>query len=308
MRKIPGQGGITKKITTIIGKSNRAKFLKQVESNLSNLLVKVNPNKSIAMEVASFSSCSDYLEQLLSILSFVRYVGIPEKWTVYSDGSHSQEQIEQIENSFDFVKIIKGINWNEIKTLKGLCKDDLEPYEDYLIDYAKKFPLGKKLFYYLNHLIERPTLFIDSDILFYEQASVLKLILTEKPSAKGWYMPDTVWGCLDSRYKALNTEQIYQVNSGFIFANVPFEHLKDSLEFFKTYNCSYEYFSEQTIYHHLLKNNTYMPLTPKTFILDSGDQFDFLYLYKPKQMAVRHYTGPVRHKMWQKDYKWHLGL
>lgn len=308
MIKLPGQGGITKKTATALGKVNRKKFTKKIELELSQLLEDVNQKKPIAMEISSFSSFNDYQEQLLSILSFVRYVGIPIKWTVYSDGSHSQAQIEQLENTFEFLKVVKGLNWIEIKSLKGLCKEELVPYEEYLIDYAKKFPLGKKLFYYLNHSIERPTLFIDSDILFYENASVLELILTEKPQANGWFMPDVIWGCLDSRYKEKYSEQIYQVNSGFIFANGAFKHLKDSLEFFKTYNFTYEYFSEQTIYHHLLKNNEYMPLTPKTFILDTDDQFDFSYLYNPKQMAVRHYTGPVRHKMWQKGYKWHLGL
>jgi hypothetical protein len=308
MKKFPGQGGLTKKTTIAIGKSNRKKFANEVALGLSKLVKQVCQKKPIAMEVASFSSFNDYQEQLLSILSFVRYVGIPIKWTLYSDGSHSQEQIEQLEHSFDFLKVVKGINWSEIQSLKGLCKEDLEPYENYLIDYAKKFPLGKKLFYYLNHVIENPTLFIDSDILFYEHANVLELILTEKPQAKGWFMPDVGWGCLDSRYKVTNTEQVYQVNSGFIFANAAFEHLKESLEFFKTYDFTYEYFSEQTVYHHLLKDNEYMPLTPKIFILDSADQFDFSYLFTPKQMAVRHYTGPVRHKMWQKNYKWHLGL
>lgn len=308
MKKLPGQSGITKKVALAISRLNRKKFANEVSQNLSDLLMKINQKKTIAMEVASFSSCNDYQEQLLSIISFIRYIGIPIKWTLYSDGSHSQEQIEQLENSFNFLTVNKGLNWCEIKSLKGLCKEDLEDYEDYLIDYAKKFPLGKKLFYYLNHLIENPTLFIDSDILFYDQAKVLKLIITEKPQANGWFMPDTNWGCLDSRYKALHTEQVYQVNSGFIFANVPFKHLKKSLEILKVYDFSYEYFSEQTVYHQLLKANTFMPLTPKTFILDSGDQFDFSYLCSPKQMAVRHYTGPVRHKMWQKEYKWHLGL
>lgn len=308
MIKLPGQGGITKKIATAIGKANRTTFLNQVDENLFKIIEKVNPKKAIAMEVASFSSYNDYAEQILSILSFIRYVGVPEKWTLYSDGSHTKDQIEKLENSFNFLKVNQGLNWNEIKSLKSLCKVELEPYEEYLMDYAKKFPLGKKLFYYLNHSIVKPTLFIDSDILFYKHASVVELILTEKPRANGWFMPDFSWGCLDSRYKAINSEQIYQINSGFIFANSAFEHVKDSLEFFKTYNFTYEYFSEQTIYHHLLKNNTYMPLPPKTFILDSEDQFDFSYLYHPKQMAVRHYTGPVRHKMWQKNYKWHLDI
>ena len=87
-----------------------------------------------------------------------------------------------------------------------------------------------------------------------------------------------------------------------------FENYKNALDFYKVLDSKYEYFSEQTIINILLKDNSFMPLTPKTFILDTDDQFDFSYLYNPKQMAVRHYTGPVRHKMWQKGYKWHLGL
>lgn len=308
MKKLPGQSGLTKKITTAIGKSNRAKFSKEVDFSLVNLLGKINQNKLISMEVASFSSYNDYAEQVLSILSFIRYVGIPVKWTVYSDGSHSQDQIANLEKSFNFLKVVKGLNWSEIKSLKGLSKEELIPYEEYLIHFANNSPYGKKLFYYLNHSIDNPTLFIDSDILFYEQATVLYLVLTEKPQANGWFLPDFLWGCLDSRYQAVHTEQVYQVNSGFIFANTPFNHLKESLEFFKTYNFTYENFTEQTFYHQLLKDNSYMALPSKIFILDSGDQFDFSYLYPPKQMAIRHYTGPVRHKMWQKNYKWHLGI
>ena len=308
MKKLPGQGGITKKIATAIGKANRNKFAKQVELNFPGLLAKIDPKKPIKMEVASFSSCNDFNEQLLSILSFVRYVGTPIKWVLYSDGSHTKKQIEILNNSFDFIEVNKGLNWDLMKSLKGFSKEELEPYEDYLIDYAKNFPLGKKLFYYLNHQINNPTLFIDSDILFYEKASVFELVLSEKPQANGWFMPDVGWGCLDTRYKKTHSEQVYQVNSGFIIANSAFINMKESLEFFKSYNFSYEYFSEQTVYHHLLKNNSFMPLTPKTFVLDTADQFDFGYINKPSEMAVRHYTGPVRHKMWQKNFKWHLKL
>ena len=308
MKKIPGQSLLTKKIATAVGQMNRLNFAEQLLHNLPQLISKVDQKKPFALEVASFSSSNDFQEQVLSILSFVRYLGKPSKWTLYSDGSHTKQQIEQLESSFTFIEFKEGLNWDTVQSLKGFCKEELEPYEDYLIDYARKFPLGKKLFYYLNHQINSPTLFIDSDILFYKKAPVLELVLTEKPRAKGWFMPDVGWGCLDSRYKSMNTEQVYQVNSGFILANGAFEYLTESLDFFKTYNFSYEYFSEQTVYHHLLKANEYMPLTPKTFILDAGDQFDIRYLKTPSEIAVRHYTGPVRHKMWQRNYKWHLNI
>lgn len=307
MRKIPGQGGITKKIATAIGKANKANFSKQVNINLPDLLVKLNQKKAIAMEVASFSSCNDYPEQLLSILSFVRYVGIPVKWTIYSDGSHTPQQINQVESSFNFVTI-KSIDFAELSSIEDLCKEDIKPYHKYILDYALNHAFGKRLFYYLNHPLNNPTLFIDSDILFYENANVFEIMISEKPNMNGWFIPDAVWGCLDSRYKATHSEQTYQVNAGLMFVIKKFENYKNALDFYKVLNSKYEYFSEQTIINILLKENNFMPLTPKTFILDIDDQFDFSYLYNPKQMAVRHYTGPVRHKMWQKDYKWHLGL
>lgn len=307
MRKLPGQGGITKKITTAIGKSNRAKFLEQVESNFSKLLVKFNPKKSIEMEVASFSSCNDFAEQMLSILSYLRYVGTPVKWTIYSDGSHTQKQMDCLLDNFDFVTI-KSMDFTQLSSLENLCKDDVKPYHDYILDYGKKLALGRRLYYYLHHKVELPTLFIDSDILFYDKANSFEIILTENPKPDGWYMPDAIWGCLDSRYKENYSEQFYQVNAGFMLLNKDFNIVKNGLDFFKTIDYNYEYFSDQTIFQIILKDNSFMPLTPKTFILDSGDQFDFTYLYEPKEMAVRHYTGPVRHKMWQKDYKWHLGL
>ena len=307
MIKLPGQSGLTKKITTVIGNINRKKFAKKVDNELLSLFEKINQKKLIAMEVASFSSCNDFPEQVLSLLSFIRNVGIPIKWTIYSDGSHTDKQKKQITSDFEFVTI-KSVDFKGVTSLEDLCSEDLKPYHTYILDYANNHAFGKRLFYYLNHPLNHPTLFIDSDILFYEKANIFETLISENPRANGWFMPDILWGCLDSRYKATHCEQMYQVNAGLMFVINKFENYKKSLDFYKILKSKYEYFSEQTIINILLKDNSFMPLTPKTFILDAGDQFDFLYLYKPKQMAVRHYTGPVRHKMWQKDYKWHLGL
>jgi hypothetical protein len=307
MKKIPGQSGFTKKTATAIGKRNRDKFLKVVTNDAAAILAAVNPKKAIAMEVVSFSSSNDFEEQLLSILSFVRYVGIPIKWTIYSDGSHTVAQKKQIAHDFEYVEI-KSIEWETIGTIEELCCEELKPYHTYILDYALNHAFGKRLFYYLNHPISSPTLFIDSDILFYEKANKFEIMISEVPQESGWFMPDVGWGCLDSRYIAAHAEQSFQVNAGLMFVLKTFDKYKKALEFYKVLESKYEYFSEQTIINVLLKDNKFMPLSPKTFILDAGDQFDFSYLYTPTEMAVRHYTGPVRHKMWQKDYKWHLGL
>jgi hypothetical protein len=257
------------------------------------------------MDVVSFSSSGDFYEQVLSILSFLRYVGRPLSWTIYSDSTHSAKQKELLKNTLNFVDIFH-LNWKEITSLPADCKEELLPYQEYFLDYGKRLPLGQRLFYYLNHKIINPTLFLDSDIIFYDKASVFEKVLEEKVS--GWYLPDAGWGCLDSRYKKSHPEQMYQVNGGFFLFNQELVNLSAGLQFLKDLEFTYEYFSDQNIFHILLKDNYFMPLDPRLFILNSGDQFDFSYLYSRKEMALRHYTGPVRHKIWQKDYKWQLSL
>jgi hypothetical protein len=210
MKKIKYQGGLTKLITSKIGKKNKGRFSACVEEALAKIFT-TGKKVAMKMDVVSFSSNKDFYDQLLSILSFVRYVGIPDLWSVYSDGTHTNEQVKILE-SIAFVKV-KQTNWENNAALESACKEKLLPYAEVLIDYARTFPLGKKLFCYLNHKVQQQTLFLDADILFYKKASLFKSVLDEGSS--GWYLPDNEWGNLDSRYKEANKEQLYQINSGF---------------------------------------------------------------------------------------------
>jgi hypothetical protein len=309
MAKIKYQGGLTKLIASKIGKKNRNKFLTFIHNNDNfkktvNQLYKYNDTK-IDTDVASFSSSYDFSEQVLSIFSFIKYVGKPISWIIYSDGSHTPLEIDLIENAIPWVKIIK-YNLDDESELVKKVKPALLPWFNEFLDYAKHKPLGKKLFYYLNHTIERSTLFTDSDIIFYEKADLLKTHL-DKQNA-GYYLPDINWGSLDSRYTDNNQPQLYQVNSGFFIVNREIEILSEGLSYLKKYNFEYEYFSEQTIFHALFLNNGFVPLDPRIFIINVDDQFDFSNLCSRSNMAIRHFTGPVRHKMWQKNWKWQLAI
>jgi hypothetical protein len=299
MVKIKYQGGLTKFIACRIGEKNKRLFADKVNYNLSCLKSRFSC-LPIQITLVSFSSSKDFYEQILSILSFLRYVGTPTSWTIYSDGSHSLDQIQLLTSSFSFVRV-ESINFE-----KAGCKEELIPYKDCLLHYAKSHPLGKKLFSYLNYYVVGPTLFLDSDILFYSQAVVLRSIIEEK--VNGWYLPDADWGCLDTHYISNNTRQLYQVNSGFILMNKNLTNVNEGLEFLKHLNFNYHYFSEQTVMHILLMSNSFIPLDNRIFILNNEDQFDFSYVCSKKGMAIRHYTGPVRHKMWQRDWKWQLSI
>lgn len=304
MGKVKYQGGITKLITTLTGKRNKKKFVEFINNNLESVIKQMSANL-IDISLVSFSSNKDFYDQILSILSFLRYVGVPANWIIYSDGSHTSEQINLLTTGFEFVKVeLPDVSNKDIVKLN--TKESLLPFIEYLLDYAEKFPLGKKLYFYLNHSIEKPTLFLDSDILFYKNAPIINILLREE--VNGWYIPDYEWSCLDSRYKAYNSEQLYQVNTGFFILKKELENIVKGLDFLKSLNFQYEYFSEQTTFHILFRDNSFMPLDPRRFVLNSGDQFNFSYLFSREKMAIRHYTGPVRHKMWQRDWKWHLSL
>ena len=304
MKKIKYQGGITKLITSQIGNINKGKFTQVINHDLPSIRKKI-VSKKLNIEVVSFSSKRDFSEQVLSILSFLRFAGLPSKWTVYSDGTHTQEQVKILEDSFEFI-CLELVDWTNQDSLPKNCKECLLPYQEMLLDYAKKLPFGRRLYYYLNYKIIKPTLFLDSDILFYDRAYFFNHIISEKVA--GWYLPEPVWGCLDTRYIAKHEEQLYQANGGFFLINREQIDLEKGMEFLKSADFTYEYFTDQNIFHIMFRSNGFMPLDPRIFVLDSSDQFDFSYLYPKEKMAIRHYTGPVRHKMWQRDWKWQLSM
>ena len=306
MKKVKGQGRLTKMLASKIAAFNKDKFKRYIDdaTKLAQLSKELYNNTNIDIEIVSFSSSFDFAEQILSILSFIKYVGLPIRWTLYSDGTHTNDQLNLLKTSFEFLEVINIADFANY--VEDNISKDLLQYKQELKLYAKNVPLGKRMFLYLNFDIKRPTLFIDSDIVFYSKAGCIKDILAT--NYNGWFLPDFDWGCLDSRYMLAQAPQPYQVNGGMFLVNKNLEHLAVGMDFFRSLGDKYEYFSDQNVFHILLLANGFMPFDPRIFILNSGDQFDMAYSHKVEEMAIRHYTGPVRHKMWQKSWKWHLSL
>lgn len=251
--------------------------------------------------IISFSSKNDLAEQLLSILSFLRYAGRPAKWTIYSDGTHTEEHVQFFKEHMPFVDVFKYDYHNPDLELRA----EIEPYRKELLAYAtSKFPLGKKLFCYLNHRIEHRSIFIDSDILFYEKAHEMHLLNVQ---GRGWSLPEWKWGTLDGSYLENNKKTMYQVNSGFFSADQNFE-VGAGMAYLKQLDGNYHYFTEQTTFHIIFNDNEFWPLDPRTYYLNNSDQFKVSYNFDKADIVTRHYTSPVRFKMWQRDWKWHLSL
>lgn len=305
MRKIKYQGTVTKFITTRLARRNKKRFLALSVNELKTTINRFD-KKHIDLEMVSMSSNRDYGDQVLSILSFLRFMGTPISWTIYSDGSHTAQQKNDLQELFPFVRI-DSIDFSNTEEVFNRTKENCKEYFEELLHYAQYSPIGRKLFYYLNHPIHRPTIFLDSDIVFYPYSSkAFQKVFNDH--IQGWFLPEYKWGCLDSRYSNFKSPQVYQTNSGFFLLQEELKNTKVGLEFLRSLKMEYEYFTEQTTFHIIFKHNQFQPFDPRIFVLSPIDQFDFSFVMNKDDMAIRHYTGTVRHKMWQRDWKWHLSL
>jgi len=243
-------------------------------------LFRKNFTNTIDADIFSFSSENNFYEQLYSILSFIKNCGCPNKWTVYSDGSHTSSSIETIKMIAPFIDVVP---WN-----KG------NKYKTELLDYTIKSPMGKKLFVSCNHTFNDKTIYVDSDVLFFPQAcNIIKNLFSEN---KNFFLCDNCFA-LDKNYLILNKSMGYSVNGGFFIIKETFDW-SQARSYIKSLDRDYSYFSEQTALHISMIDNNSIMCDPSVFILSNKDQFAIKHSFDKNKIAIRHYVAPVRHKMW----------
>lgn len=287
-KKIKYQGGITRLICKKIALSQKEKFKKKIINTNSRFFEYSNSNR-VDFDIISYSGSAAFEDQLLSLYSFVYYGGIPKSWVIYSDGSYTEEQIKIFKREFDFVEVL---NWyHEGKFLDNKL----------ILEWSKKFNFHKKLIAIIAHPLKRQTFYLDSDIIFYKN---IKHYLEHTALQKGlWYVPDT-FGDMSKFFNG-TTDYMYALNSGLLIFNKDFE-TEDLFIFLESLKGNYIYFTDQLAIEYAFRRQRADILDPRQFIIDSSDQFDFSTKYHPSEIAMRHYTTPVRHKMWQNGWEWHF--
>ncbi|MEM5838758.1 hypothetical protein AAHH59_10675, partial [Pediococcus acidilactici] len=132
-----------------------SKWQRKSFSNLiKNGQFEITEGQSKAPNFVSFSCGRDFEEQVLSILSLIHWVGRPQSWTIYSDGSHSEQQIQILSSLGSFIRV-KLWNTNILS---------LFDYKKCLTEYASQHAMGKRICAYSTHIIDCPTIFLDSDV------------------------------------------------------------------------------------------------------------------------------------------------
>lgn len=262
----------------------------------SDYVYDASPLKLEKLHVFSLCQRGATPEQKLSILSFLRHVGSPAKWSIVSDGTISASQAESLRSIHPSIDVV---DWRTF-----LCEENrvcFERLSKYTV-YAKKFAL-------MSNLPDAgAVVYVDTDILFFEGAQHFVELL-KNLGEKSYYQKDLL-GCLDGSFLTKSELEAPPLNAGFLVQgkrldwSVPIARLKRTLsQLMPVQSMGDLGILEQSACHlaHYLAGS--IPLDEK-YVLEISDRFDVEDRFAGPNFVMRHYVRPVRHKMWvhSRDY------
>jgi hypothetical protein len=237
----------------------------------------------VPFNVFAYSGEKSLPEQVASIRSFLKYVGRPKRFTVVSDGTLSRRSSDILKRLDPAISVSGSADW--------LPKD--LPTKIY--PYLTAHPTGKQLALIMSLPVDGPTLYVDSDVLFFPGARDL-IRLAESGGAPAFYLADCRLSA-DERLFRGDAEKAQPVNTGVLLL---FEKLDWALAVrrFLELPGSPNFFTNQTMTHLTMHANGASPLDDRKYVLQLDDQFVYGDRYACRDLALRHYVNPVRHKFW----------
>ncbi|QKQ74753.1 hypothetical protein [Nostoc sp. TCL240-02] len=264
----------------IQGKFNRSLYKAALSQIVS---IPIKQTRQVPVSIYALSCERDLPEQVASIRSFIRHIGIPETFTVVSDGSYTDSSCNLLRRIHPCVQVI---------LLQNFLRTDLPQC---VLDYAQLHPMGRKLSALMSIPVNGTTIYTDSDILFFPGGIDL-IDLSKSDEKYSLYLPDCSMS-LDERIIYDESEKSNPVNGGFIL----FRHEFDwsfAIERLANLQEVPSYFTEQTIVHLTMHHNHGRPLCSNKYVLNVEDQFIYPDKSASKNIALRHYVSDVRHKLW----------
>jgi hypothetical protein len=220
-------------------------------------------------------------EQVASIRSFLRHAGRPLKFTVVSDGSHSDASL----------RLLRRVDPSVVVT-RVAAAGSANP--DRYISYLEHHPTGKQLALIMTLGAGAPTLYIDADVLFFRGAAALPDV--SATSAPALYLADCQFSG-DERLIRDPAEMREPVNTGVLFLRRTLDW-RTSISRFRELSGEPTFFTNQTMTHLTMHQNGAQPFDPARFVLQLDDQCEFADRYASPDLVLRHYVNPVRHKFW----------
>src|SRR6267143_1044219 len=237
----------------------------------------------VPLNVFSYSGERALPEQVASIRSFLKHVGRPKRFIVVSDGTLSRRGSDILKSLDPVISVSGTAQW-----LPSGLPAKLYPY---LTTHAT----GKQLALIMALPVDGPTLYVDSDVLFFPGARNL-IRLAQTPGTPAFYLADCRLSA-DERLFRDDAEKAQPVNTGVLLL---FEKLDWALAIrrFLELPGLPNFFTNQTMAHLTMHANGARPLDDRKYVLQLDDQFVYPDRYAGRDLALRHYVNPVRHKFW----------
>jgi hypothetical protein len=237
----------------------------------------------VPFNVFAYSGESTLPEQVASIRSFLKYVGRPKRFTVVSDGTLSVRSGDILKSLDPAISVSGSAQW-----LPGDLPARIYPY-------LTAHPTGKQLALIMSLPVEGPTLYIDSDILFFPGANDL-IRLAENKTAPAFYLADCRLSADERLFRSAG-EKDCPVNTGALLLFEKLDWMLGIRRFLELPGLP-DFFTNQTMTHLTMHASGASPFDDKKYVLQLDDQFVYPDRYACRDLALRHYVNPVRHKFW----------
>lgn len=248
------------------------------------------PPRALALSVVSFSGERDLLEQVASIRSLLAHAGAPASWTIVSDGTHAARSRALLEAVHPCVGVVALAD----AVVAHLCPA--------VARYARRHPMGKKLALELSLPLDGATLYVDADVLFFPGAARLASLLDGGDDRAPRYLLDC-GAYLDRRLLRHRGEAVGPVNGGVFLLRRPLDW-RAALGRLDRLDGVPDFFTEQTLLHLAMHGSAARPLDPVRYVVSLQDERAFGDAFAGPGIVLRHYTTPVRHKLWCAAARW----
>jgi hypothetical protein len=239
--------------------------------------------RAVACHLVTFSGEEALPEQVASLRSFLAHAGRPWSATVVSDGTHRPAARRLLEAIDPVVRVV-DVEDVALPELPAAVRA-----------YAARAPLGRKLAVELAlPLRGERTLYADADVLFLRGAGVLARLVEDPVGAPRFLLDPEPY--LDDRLSP--GDRHAPVNSGALLVHRPLDWAPGLRALAALGPAPERWHTEQTVLHLAVHASGGVPLDPARFVVQTDDMRSLRDRHANPAVALRHYTTPVRHKLW----------
>jgi hypothetical protein len=262
----------------------RARYARRIHAGR---LPAITAPRRVPVDMISFSCERDLPEQVLSIRSFLRYVGEPMSFAVVSDGTITPASARILQGLSPAVRVTSVAEY-----AAGV------PIHPAVQEFANSKAYGRKLIALTAmRPQDRPVGYADSDVLFHRGGHALAAYL-DSLGEQARFLHDCQ-EALDVRLVPPE-ERHPPLNSGFLLTGrtIDWTDATRRLATIGEADAPGYGWTEQSVVHLAYRDSGAEPLPPQACVVALHDEFEWRDEHVGPDVWLRHYVTGTRFKMW----------